>query len=198
MKKFGEIEIITGCMFAGKTEELIQRINTLLRTNHNVLIVKPTIDDRHDSDEIISHSGSKANAKAIRVGNGKEILSYVDKDTDAVCIDEIQFLGPEVVRVIEHLAAKGINIYAAGLDNDFRGEPFGIIPDLLARATKVTKLTSYCSVCGAPATRTQRTIDGKPASYYDPIVLVGAQESYEPRCRACHEVLDKPKYFEEK
>lgn len=193
MQKCGEIEIITGCMFAGKTEELIQRINTLIRTNHNVLIVKPAIDDRYEDDEIVSHNGSKA--KAITVNNGKEILSYVTDDTDAVCIDEIQFLGPEVVRVIEFLADKGINVYAAGLDNDFRGEPFGIIPDLLARATKVTKLTSYCAVCGAPATRTQRIIKGKPASYYDPIVLIGAQESYEPRCRACHEVLDKPKYF---
>lgn len=193
MKKIGKIEVVTGCMFAGKTEELIRRVHTLTRTNHKVLVVKPLIDDRYNVDEVVSHDGNSI--EAINVSNAREILDSVTSDVDAICIDEVQFLGQDVVRVIEHLAKMGISVLAVGLDTDFRGEPFGVMPDLLARATSVIKLTSFCAKCGSDATRTQRLINDQPASYYDPIVMVGASESYEPRCRVCHEVKDEPKYF---
>lgn len=192
-KKLGKIEVVTGCMFAGKTEELIRQVHTLTRTNHNVLVVKPAIDNRYSEQEVVSHSGYRLDA--IKVSNAREILDHITPEVDAVAIDEIQFLGTDVVRVVDYLADLGIIIFASGLDTDFRGEPFGVMPDLLARATKVTKLSSFCAVCGVEANRTQRLINGSPASYYDPIVLVGASEAYEPRCRCCHEVLDKPRYF---
>lgn len=193
MNRIGKIEVVTGCMFAGKTEELIRQAHILQRTNHKVCVVKPRIDNRYADDYVISHDGNKI--CAVNVSNALDILKVLDDDIDAICIDEIQFLGQDVVRVIEHLANKGVSILAVGLDTDFRGEPFGVMPDLLARATKVTKLTSFCAKCGEEATRTQRLINNQPASFYDPIVLVGAEESYEARCRNCHEVLDLPKYF---
>lgn len=193
MKNIGRIEIITGCMFAGKTEELIRKVNTLMRTNHEVIVVKSAIDDRYGLGEVISHNGNRI--KAINVHNAREILKEITDDTNTICVDEVQFLGPEVVRVIEHLAKNGINVVASGLDMDFRGEPFTVMSDLLARATNVTKLTSFCATCGADATMTQRLVNGEAASYYDPIILVGATDSYEPRCRGCHEIKDEPIYF---
>ena len=107
-------------------------------------------------------------------------------------MDEVQFFDKDIVDVCEYLADKGLRVMVAGLDKDFRGEPFGVLPELLTRAEFVTKLTAVCAKCGAPATRTQRLVDGKPASFEDPIVLVGAVDHYEPRCRHCHEILHKP------
>lgn len=190
----GWLEVICGCMFAGKTEELIRRINVLSYARKNILVFKPKIDDRYSTTEIASHAGSKV--PCIVISEAKEILNHVNYDTDVVAIDEIQFFDEDVVDICEYLADSGLRVMVAGLDKDFRGEPFGVLPDLLTRAEFVTKLTAVCAKCGAPATRTQRIINGKPASFNDPIVLVGAKEAYEPRCRHCHEIVEKPIKFE--
>lgn len=190
----GWIEVICGCMFAGKTEELIRRINVLSYARKNILVFKPKIDDRYSTTEIASHAGSKVSC--IVISEAKEILNHVNYDTDVVAIDEVQFFDEDVVDICEYLADSGLRVMVAGLDKDFRGEPFGVLPDLLTRAEFVTKLTAVCAKCGAPATRTQRIINGKPASFNDPIVLVGAKEAYEPRCRHCHEIVEKPIKFE--
>ena len=190
----GWIEVICGCMFAGKTEELIRRINVLSYARKNILVFKPKIDDRYSTTEIASHAGSKV--PCIVISEAKEILNHVNYDTDVVAIDEVQKKKKEVVDNCEYLADSGLRVMVAGLDKDFRGEPFGVLPDLLTRAEFVTKLTAVCAKCGAPATRTQRIINGKPASFNDPIVLVGAKEAYEPRCRHCHEIVEKPIKFE--
>ena len=190
----GWIEVICGCMFAGKTEELIRRINLLSYARKNILVFKPKIDDRYSTTEIASHAGSKV--PCIVISEAKEILNHVNYDTDVVAIDEVQFFDEDVVDICEYLADSGLRVMVAGLDKDFRGEPFGVLPDLLTRAEFVTKLTAVCAKCGAPATRTQRIINGKPASFNDPIVLVGAKEAYEPRCRHCHEIVEKPIKFE--
>lgn len=190
----GWIEVICGCMFAGKTEELIRRINVLSYARKNILVFKPKIDDRYSTTEIASHAGSKV--PCIVISEAKEILDHVNYDTDVVAIDEVQFFDADVVDICEYLADSGLRVMVAGLDKDFRGEPFGVLPDLLTRAEFVTKLTAVCAKCGAPATRTQRIINGKPASFNDPIVLVGAKEAYEPRCRHCHEIVEKPIKFE--
>lgn len=190
----GWIEVICGCMFAGKTEELIRRINVLSYARKNILVFKPKIDDRYSTTEIASHAGSKV--PCIVISEAKEILDHVNYDTDVVAIDEVQFFDEDVVDICEYLADSGLRVMVAGLDKDFRGEPFGVLPDLLTRAEFVTKLTAVCAKCGAPATRTQRIINGKPASFNDPIVLVGAKEAYEPRCRHCREIVEKPIKFE--
>ncbi len=190
----GWIEVICGCMFAGKTEELIRRINVLSYARKNILVFKPKIDDRYSTTESASHAGSKV--PCIVISEAKEILDHVNYDTDVVAIDEVQFFDEDVVDICEYLADSGLRVMVAGLDKDFRGEPFGVLPDLLTRAEFVTKLTAVCAKCGAPATRTQRIINGKPASFNDPIVLVGAKEAYEPRCRHCHEIVEKPIKFE--
>lgn len=190
----GWLEVICGCMFAGKTEELIRRINVLSYARKNILVFKPKIDDRYSTTEIASHAGSKV--PCIVISEAKEILNHVNYDTDVVAIDEVQFFDEDVVDICEYLADSGLRVMVAGLDKDFRGEPFGVLPNLLTRAEFVTKLTAVCAKCGAPATRTQRIINGKPASFNDPIVLVGAKEAYEPRCRHCHEIVEKPIKFE--
>ena len=186
----GYIEVITGCMFAGKTEELIRRINVLKFANKNILVFKPKIDNRYSNEAVVSHAGSSV--KSVDIEHAIDIISYVEADTDVVAIDEVQFFDEEIVRVCEYLALKGLRVMVAGLDMDFRGEPFGVIPTLMTTAEFVTKLTAVCTTCGAPATRTQRLVDGKPASYHDPIVMIGASEAYEARCRHDHEVIDKP------
>lgn len=188
--KKGWIEVISGCMFAGKTEELIRRIKILQYAKKNIVVIKPTIDDRYSEDEIASHSGYRV--KSINANNALDILKHIKKNTEVVAIDEVQFFNEDIIDVMEYLADKGIRVMAAGLDRDFRGEPFGVMPELITRAEFVTKLNAVCVKCGAPATRTQRLVNGEPASYKDPIVLVGASEAYEARCRHCHKVLDKP------
>ena len=184
--KKGWIEVITGPMFAGKSEELIRRIKRLEYAHKKTLVFKPKIDNRYSENKIVSHS--KIKTRSINIETAQDILKYVDCDTEAVVIDEVQFLDHEIVHVVEDLANRGIRVIVAGLDRDFRGEPFQNMPELLALAEDVTKLTAICMRCGAPATRTQRLVNGEPASYDDPIIIVGASESYEPRCRHCHEV----------
>ena len=189
----GWIEVISGCMFAGKTEELIRRINVLSYAKKNIIVFKPKIDNRYSDSEIVSHSGAKV--PCLVVEKAQDILKKIEADTEVVAIDEVQFFDKDIVEVCEYLADKGIRVMVAGLDKDFRGESFGLMPELLTRAEFVTKLTAVCAKCGAPATRTQRLVNGKPAGFEDPIVMVGADESYEPRCRHCHQVPNKPHKF---
>lgn len=186
----GWIEVITGCMFAGKTEELIRRINILHYAKKQIIVIKPMIDNRYSTEEIASHAGNRK--KSYAVVSAREIFNYVDHNTEVVAIDEAQFLDKDLVLVCEALANRGIRVMVAGLDSDFKGEPFGVMPELLVRAEFVTKLSAVCVKCGAPATRTQRLVNQEPADYYDPIVMVGAKEAYEPRCRHCHEVKNAP------
>lgn len=188
--KPGYIEVITGCMFAGKTEELIRRINVLQYAKENILVFKPVIDNRYSENEVVSHAGSRV--EGFNVASAVEILDHIKDDTDVVAIDEVQFFDEDIIKVCDHLALKGIRVMVAGLDMDFRGEPFGVIPKLMTTAEFVTKLTAVCTVCGGPATRTQRLVNGEPASYDDEIILVAASESYEARCRHDHIILNKP------
>ena len=187
----GWIEIVTGPMFAGKSEELIRRIKRLEYAKKKVLVFRPRIDNRYSLDEVVSHSNNRR--KSIVIDAAKDILPFISEDTYAVVIDEIQFLDHELIPLSEHLANIGIRVILGGLDSDFRGEPFDVTSEMMARAEFVTKLTAICVRCGSPATKTQRIVNGKPAHYLDPIVVVGAAEAYEPRCRHCHEVLGKAK-----
>lgn len=187
----GWIEVITGPMFAGKSEELIRRIRTLSYARKKIVAFKPVIDKRYDRSAICSHNGEKYEAYAIN--DSKEVLEHVSEETQVVAIDEIQFFNKEIIKICEDLANNGVRVIVAGLDMDFRGEPFGVMPELLARAEFVTKLTAACTVCGCAATRTQRIINGQPAYYEDPTILVGAKESYEARCRKHHIVPHKEK-----
>ncbi|MDD3126510.1 MAG: thymidine kinase [Candidatus Izemoplasmatales bacterium] len=186
----GWIEVITGPMFAGKTEELIRRVKRLEYAKQNILVFKPSIDTRYGNNEVVSHNNNRT--KSINIRKASEIMQYVDNDTNVVAIDEIQFLDEESVEICEYLADHGIRVIVSGLDRNFRGEPFSFMPRLLAIAEDVTKLSAICVVCHTPATRTQRIVNGKPASYNDPIILVGAKDSYEARCRHCHQVPGKP------
>jgi thymidine kinase len=189
--KDGWIEVISGSMYAGKTEELIRRIRRIEYAKKDVIVFKPKIDNRYSSDEVVSHNNGRA--KSINISDPQEVYQHLgDHLPYAVAFDEVQFMSRGIIDVCEYLANKGVRVIVAGLDKDFRGEPFGVMPELLARAEFVTKLDAICQVCGAPATRTQRIINGLPAKYTDPIILVGAKEQYEARCRHCHVVPGKP------
>jgi len=189
-QKDGWIEVITGPMFAGKTEELIRRIRRLQFAKQNIVVFKPAIDIRYAESEVVSHNDSRT--KSICITKSSEIMEHISLDTNVVAIDEVQFLDVEAVEICEYLADHGIRVIVSGLDRNFRGEPFSFMPKLLAIAEYVTKLSAICVKCHTPATRTQRIINGKPARYDDPIILVGAQDSYEARCRDCHTVPGKP------
>ncbi|MFC7062267.1 thymidine kinase [Halobacillus seohaensis] len=191
MKHSGWVEVICGSMFSGKSEELIRRVRRATYGNLSVRVYKPVIDNRYKEDSIVSHNGTSVLARP--VSESLDILSKVGENVDIVGIDEVQFFDENIVEVIEYLANRGVRVIVAGLDTDFRGEPFGKMPEIMASSESVTKLNAICPVCGSPASRTQRLIDEKPASYDDPIILVGASESYEPRCRHHHEVPNKPR-----
>ncbi|QVK21334.1 thymidine kinase [Mycoplasmatota bacterium] len=188
----GWVEVICGSMFAGKTEELIRRIKRIDYAKKKVLVFRPAIDNRYSDTEVVSHSNFRYTANVIE--KAREIMDFVTTETYAVAIDEAQFFDDELVEVCDYLADHGVRVICAGLDKDFRGEVFGLMGELVVKAEYVTKLSAICNVCGNPATRTQRLINGNPANYNDPIVMVGAAESYEPRCRHCHSVIDKPNY----
>lgn len=180
----GYIEAVVGPMYSGKSEELIRRLKRAKIAKQEVIVFKPCIDNRFSKEDVVSHSG--ISIKAIAINHPEEIYTYINEKTQVVGIDEIQFFEENIVPIALALADKGIRVIAAGLDMDFKAEPFGPVPQLLARAEFVEKLQAVCMTCGAPATRTQRLIDGEPAKYDDPIILVGATESYEARCRKCH------------
>jgi thymidine kinase len=185
----GWVEVICGSMFSGKTEELIRRVKRAEIARQQVQVFKPAIDVRYHPDKVTSHSGAAFEAAV--VGSAREILSLLEPDTAVVAIDEAQFFDAEVADVCRQLADRKLRVIVAGLDTDFRGEPFGAMPRLMAQAELVDKLQAICVRCGAPASRTQRLIDGRPASYDDPVIMVGAAEVYEARCRQCHEIPGK-------
>lgn len=188
--KDGWVEVISGCMFAGKTEELIRRIKVLEFAKKEIMVFKPKIDNRYSDTKVVSHAGSSV--ESIVISDPKEILKLIKPTTEVIAIDEVQFFDDSICEVCNILASMHKRVMCAGLDMDFRGEPFGPMPKLITQAEFVTKLTAVCNKCGAPATRTQRIINGKPANYNDPTILVGASENYEARCRHCHEVIDHP------
>lgn len=183
----GRIEVICGSMFSGKTEELIRRLRRAQIARQQVQVFKPVIDNRYHAEKVMSHNG--ADFQAQPVASSVRILETLDEHTTVVAIDEVQFFDTAVIDICEQLVAEGKRVICAGLDMDFRGVPFGPMPDLLARAELVSKLHAICVVCGEEASRTQRLIDGRPAAFDDPVVLVGAAEVYEARCRDCHQVL---------
>ncbi|MBL3647748.1 thymidine kinase [Bacillus vallismortis] len=191
MKQSGWLELICGSMFSGKSEELIRRVKRATYAKQEVRVFKPVIDNRYSEDAVVSHNGTSM--KSYAISSAADIWDHISERTDVIAVDEVQFFDQEIVEVLSSLADKGYRVIAAGLDMDFRGEPFGVVPDIMAIAESVTKLQAVCSVCGSPASRTQRLIDGKPASYDDPVILVGASESYEARCRHHHEVPGKSK-----
>jgi thymidine kinase len=182
----GRVELICGSMYSGKTEELIRRLRRAVIARQQVQAFKPEVDKRYGIREVTSHNGMGFEAQS--VATAAELLRSVHPDTDVVAIDEVQFFDPAIVEVCEALAERGMRVICAGLDMDFRGEPFGPIPPLMARAEEVQKLRAICVICGQPASRTQRLIGGQPAAFDDPVVLVGATELYEARCRRHHEV----------
>lgn len=182
----GCIEVIVGPMYSGKSEELIRRLKRAEIARQKVLVFKPALDDRYCVENVVSHSGVRF--KAHRIHKASDILTYMEEDTQVIGIDEVQFFEEEVVEIARKLADQGLRVIAAGLDMDFRGEPFGPTPKLMAIAEFVDKLTAICMICGDPAHRTQRLINGNPASYDDPTILVGAAERYEARCRLHHQV----------
>jgi len=186
----GWVEVICGSMFSGKTEELIRRVRRAQIARQKVQVFKPAIDDRYGVEKITSHNG--LHVEAIPIAEAMHILDQVDPETTVVAIDEVQFFDWQIASVVNALAERGMRVIASGLDMDFRGEPFGPMPQLMAEAEQVDKLHAICMVCGQAATRTQRLIDGQPALYTDPVILVGAREVYEARCREHHEVPGKP------
>ena len=184
--KGGWVEVICGSMFSGKTEELIRRVRRAQIARQKVQVFKPGLDDRYALEKVTSHNGMGLDATI--VSEPREILDWVEPDTAVVAIDEVQFFDWTIAEVCNTLAENGKRVIVTGLDMDFRGEPFGPMPLIMAEAERVDKLSAICVVCGAPASRTQRLIDGQPASYDDPVIMVGASEVYEARCRHCHQV----------
>lgn len=182
----GVVEVIVGSMFSGKTDELIRRLRRATIAKQKVQVFKPAIDDRYAETKVTSHAGSEFDAYPIATAN--QIISKLNADTTVVAVDEAQFFDHEIVEIVQKMADDGLRVIIAGLDTDFRGEPFGPIPDLMAQAERVDKVHAICMVCGEEASRTQRLLDGKPAHYDDPIVVIGAAELYEARCRDHHEV----------
>jgi len=186
----GRIEVVCGSMFSGKSEELIRRVRRAQIARQRVQVFKPALDDRYDRRQVASHDGARVEAMPVR--GSREILEHLEPATTVVAIDEAQFLDRDIVEVAETLADRGMRVIIAGLDMDFRGEPFGAMPEILALAEMVDKLQAICMACGAPASRTQRLVNGRPAQYTDPIIKLGAQEAYEARCREHHVVPGKP------
>jgi thymidine kinase len=182
----GSIEVITGSMFSGKTDELIRRLRRARIARQRIQVFKPTVDTRYQVGKVTSHAGTEF--EATPVPSAAAIPQLLDEHTTVVGIDEAQFFDSAIGEVVQTLANRGVRVIVAGLDMDFRGEPFGPIPALLAEAEHVDKLQAICMLCGEPASRTQRLLDGRPARYDEPIVVVGASEMYEARCREHHQV----------
>ncbi len=182
----GRIEVICGSMFSGKTEELIRRVRRAQIAQQKVQVFKPSIDVRYGAERVTSHNGQDYNAQPC--ADSAEIARSIDPAATVIAIDEAQFFDEGVIALAEKLAIRGVRVILAGLDLDFRGEPFGPMPELICRAEEVTKLHAICVICGEEASRTQRLVNGQPARYDDPIIMVGAAEAYEARCREHHVV----------
>ena len=183
----GWIEVIAGVMFSGKSEELIRRVRRAIIAKKKVQVFKSHLDERYQGlYAVSSHDGRSVDA--IPIDSSIQIAQQLNSMADVVAIDEAQFLDAGIVPLVRSFAARGLRVIIAGTDTDFRGEPFGAMPQLMADAELVDKLHAICVVCGGPASRNQRIIDGRPASYNSPTIMVGGRESYEARCRHCHQV----------
>ena len=183
----GWIEVICGVMFSGKSEELIRRVRRAIIARKRVQVFKSHLDERYSGIYAISsHDGRTV--EAVPVDSAEQIAGRLDPTAQVIAVDEAQFLDCAVVSLSTSLAARGRRVILAGTDTDFRGEPFGAMPQLLAVAEVVDKLHAICVICGSPASRNQRLIEGKPAPYDSPTIMVGGRESYEARCRHCHQV----------
>jgi thymidine kinase len=185
----GRLEIVAGVMFSGKSEELIRRIRRALIARRRVRVFKSHLDARYEGlHRVSSHTG--ITIEAMPIDRADEVLRQVGDpaDVDVVAIDEVQFLDAGILEVATHLAERGVRVICAGTDTDFRGEPFGMMGHLMAIAEDVTKLQAICVICGDLACRNQRLVDGRPAQWDMPVVLVGGSESYEARCRRCFQV----------
>ena len=186
----GWIEVICGVMFSGKSEELIRRVRRALIARKQVQVFKSHLDERYAGlYHVSSHDGRTV--EAVPIDSPEQIVRLLSASTQVVAIDEAQFMPPGIVQLATSLAASGRRVILAGADTDFRGEPFGPMPQLLAVAEQVDKLHAICVVCGNPASRNQRLIDGQPARYDSPTIMVGGDDSYEARCRSCHSVPRK-------
>ena len=185
--KPGWIEVISGVMFSGKSEELIRRVRRAVIARNKVQVFKSHLDERYAGlYSVSSHDGTIVEAEPIK--DSREIIERLRPDTAVVAVDEAQFLDAGIVNVANALADRGVRVILAGTDIDFRGERFGAMPELMVAAEIVDKLYAICVVCGGPATRNQRLVNGKPAPYDSPQIMVGGRESYEARCRHCHQV----------
>lgn len=182
-------ELITGPMSCGKTEELLRRIRRAIIAKKKVKVISPDIDTRAHGDYIESRNGLWLDA--IKVKHSVQILGLVKDDDDIIAIDELQFFDANIVKVITKLIDSGKKVIGTGLDLDFKGEPFGYMPELLCIATEVHKLSAVCMKCGCDnATRTQRLVDGKPVDKNSPLIMIGGDETYEARCVKCYELPD--------
>lgn len=181
--KKGSLEVVAGCMFSGKTEELMRLVRRAEYAKQGVITVKHKIDNRVHTACINSHNGRVLVASA--ADTVESLRAAIPPHIDVVAIDEVQFFPLEIFEVIEELVNRGVRVIAAGLDTDFRGQPFGIMPQLMIYADHVTKLAAICMQCGKDARWTQRLVNGKPAEWNDPLIVVGAEEAYEARCRNC-------------
>lgn len=180
----GRLEIICGSMFSGKTEELIRRLRRASYARSNIQAFKHAFDTRIGTAHIHAHGGDRLPAAA--VSSAREIFDLCQTEATVIGIDEIQFFDMAIIETVLSFVKSGKRVIASGLDLDFRGVPFGPMPELLARADDVTKLRAVCAHCSADAHYTQRLVNGKPARESDPIVLIGAEECYQPRCRSCY------------
>jgi thymidine kinase len=189
----GSVTVICGSMFSGKTEELIRLVRRAMHARKRTQVFKSALDTRCDTTVIRTHDGTSFTAMAVK--DSRQVEENLLPDTQLVAIEEIQFLDDGIVELCQTLADRGIEVIAAGLDQDFRGQPFGFMPSLLALADNVMKLHAICKVCGEEASRTQRLVDGRPARWDEPTILIGADETYEARCRHCHIVRLPPKQF---
>jgi thymidine kinase len=183
----GWIEVIAGVMFSGKSEELIRRVRRAMIARKRVQVFKSHLDGRYGGIYAISsHDGRSV--EAVPVDSSAQIAQCLDPIAQVIAIDEAQFLDDSIVDLSTSLAARGRRVILAGTDTDFRGEPFGPMPQLMAVAEVVDKLHAICVLCGSPASRNQRLVEGRPARYDSPVIQVGGRDSYEARCRACHQV----------
>jgi thymidine kinase len=183
----GWIEVVAGVMFSGKSEELIRRVRRAVIAKKKVQVFKSHLDDRYSGVfQVSSHDGRAV--EAVPVDSSLQIAQRLNPLADVIAVDEAQFLDAGIVDLATTLAGRGLRVILAGTETDFRGEPFGPMPQLMAIAEVVDKFHAICVVCGAPASRNQRLVSGKPARYDSPTILVGGQETYEARCRHCHQV----------
>ncbi len=191
MKTNGKLTVVCGSMFAGKSEELIRRARRALYAKRVVQVFKPSIDKRYDESSVVTHMGVSHEARPVK--NTAELREHLDPRVQVLLIEEVQFFDMAIIDLCVKQADKGVDVIVAGLDQDFRRMPFGPMPHLMAVADEVVKLRAICMACGAEASHTYRMINGKPADWNDPIVLIGATEAYEARCRKCFKIRGEPK-----